>query len=61
MGTIRRPGAIPNLMLTCCVIIGSTFAPIFGCGGLLLSHCFTQLLSDLKFRGAEYLSHTMSG
>lgn len=37
MGTIRRPGAVPNLMPTCCVIIGSIFVLIFGCGGLLLS------------------------
>lgn len=67
MGTIRRPGAVPNLMPTCCVIIGSIFVPIFGCGGLLLSlsyllsHCLAQQLSDLKFRGAEHFSHAMSG
>lgn len=68
MGTIRRPGAAPYLMLTRCVIIGSIFVPIFDCGVLVshltsypLSHCLTQQLLDLKFRGAEHLSHAMSG
>lgn len=37
MGTIRRPGSVPNLMPTCYVIIDSVFVPIFGCGGLLFS------------------------
>lgn len=61
MVTIRRPSAVPNLLPTCCAIIGSIFVPIFGHGGLLLSHCLAQQLFDHKFRGAEHFSHAMSG
>lgn len=63
METIRRPSAVPNLLATCCVVIGSILVRIFSCGtfSYLLSHCLAQQLFDCKFRGAELFSHARSG